>query len=195
MNSWSNVAYLIAGIYLLSRASKTTSDKALGFCAIIVAICSFVGHASVTVFLGSFDYASIYLTFAYLIAVNLERIRVITRSRRMRAWGVIFVSASLVVALFYSIRLFVFAGLTVAYLGTELYLFPTLNAPSRRGLILMASTFLVGVVLMVLDAQDIVCYPRNHWMQLHAFWHVLSAIAVVLAANYLKCVSADTART
>ena len=45
--------------------------------------------------------------------------------------------------------------------------------------------FGIGIIALFLDATKIVCDPNNHFLQLHAVWHVCNAIALYfIALNY-----------
>jgi hypothetical protein len=39
-------------------------------------------------------------------------------------------------------------------------------------------------VCSVLDVSRVWCEPANHWLQGHAVWHVLSALALLFTARH-----------
>ncbi len=193
-DSWSNLAYVALGV-LMWRAARGRSDLRLfGPAAIAVGAFSFAYHASYTWALQFFDFVGMFLFCFTVIARNAIRLGWVEPRREALffACGVLGASA-LVPVLFelgVAIQLTVAACIAVA-LAQEAVLrrrAPPGAAFSRNywlGLALLG----VAALCSLLDVTRVACDPR-HWLQGHAAWHVLSALALLALFRFYAALPA-----
>ncbi len=183
-DTWSNLAYVALGLWMWRAARRSgRSDLALfGPASVAVGAFSFAYHASYTWALQFFDFVGMFLFCFTVLARNAVRLRWITPRSELRffLWGVLGASA-LVPVLFelgVAIQLTVAVCIAVA-LGQEWVL------QRRSPGALLPRAFPIGLALLAtagvcsaLDVTRLACDPENHWLQGHAAWHLLTALAL-----------------
>lgn len=178
-NTWSNLAYLAAALWLWRR------DRRFALAALAIGATSFAFHASFTAAGQVLDYLGMFGYLGLLLALSLERLGAASLPRSfaivvtagllgfgaLRAadagvqWVIVSLAASALLA----------EGAVLIYKRRPAY------APMLAGLGLTTA----GAVLWLLDYKRIVCDPDNHWFQAHAAWHLLTAAAMpFLSAFY-----------
>ena len=184
-DTWSNLLYIALGVWMW-RATRRQGrpDLALfGPASIAVGVFSFAYHASYTWALQFLDFVGMFLFCFTVLARNASRLGWIEPRREARFFALGVLGASALVPVLFElgvpIQLTVAACIAVA-LGQEAAL-----RRRARGVAFPRSYF-VGLALLgaaalcsALDVSRVACDPRNHWLQGHAVWHVLTALALL----------------
>jgi hypothetical protein len=177
-NTWSSLAFVLAGIALCATAGRLTGD-AHHFTLLYAASLYVVG-------LGSAYYHAL-LTFSGQVVDVLGMYLVITavicfrqRKRRgwapwIRAWIVLNCVGLLLQILFPSLRRYIFAATVLVLLVDEIR---HARERSLRFLWMSLAVFSLAALIWVLDITGTVCQP-SAIVQGHAAWHALGAVASV----------------
>lgn len=197
-NTWSSLSFVCVGIAILLSAigerSSSLRDAAnrenkifaagagavYSFSVLLIGLGSAFYHASLS-FVGQFfDLLGMYLLITFVILHNLARIRKLP-APGFAGW---FVISNLVLAYFLvdfsELRRYIFGGLVIAALSLEFLARPKKKpAPQSPYLQLAMTSFGLGFLVWILDITKILCEPTS-WLQGHALWHVLGAIAAGL---------------
>lgn len=199
-NTWSNLAYILIGLMLLTRATRRERRGAphrmartFGRAEIVVGVFSFAFHMSYSGFLQILDFAAMFVFVGLTLSLNLVRLGWLPEHRRTHTYvlGVVALTALVVGLRFtpFPIQL-VTPVLILATAATELALWWRGRSHTPRGLyrwFLASLLLLVGAaVCSALDAARIWCDPHDHVVQGHALWHVLSAISLGLLARFYE---------
>ena len=203
--TWSNLAYVVLGLWMI-REARAASERggpnlaALGPASILVGVLSGIYHASYTYFLQFFDFVGMFVFCFTVISENALRLGWVGPSRKLAFFvgGVVGFSAlvPLLTELGIAIQPLV-AFLIALALGQEL----TLRRRAReRGLHVEYRPFWIGLgflaaggLFSALDVTRVWCDPTNHWLQGHAVWHVLTAIALFAFFRFYAGLARDAA--
>jgi hypothetical protein len=182
-NTWSNLAYLALGLWMWRAARGRADLRLFGPASLAVGAFSFAYHASYTWALQFLDFVGMFLFCFLVIARNATRLGWIEPRGEPRFFllGVAGASA-LVPALFelgVAIQLTVAACIAVA-LVQEGTLVRRAASPAGRSRAYAAGLALLALagLASLLDVTRVWCDPASHWLQGHAAWHVLSALAL-----------------
>jgi len=196
-NTWSNLAYILAGAAMLRRAPRERRATLFLFgpACIATGVCSLLFHASYTWFFQWFDFLGMYL-FAWLpIVLNLRRMRLLRgRGDTARAYGAgVGACCALTVAFYYARLPFQLIVLVLVLVGIaqEYCLWLADRRPDLTMFVASMALLTVAFAFSVLDALDIWCDPRNHYLQGHAVWHLLSAAALFFTFRHFEQFSFD----
>jgi hypothetical protein len=185
-NAWSNVAYVLAGLFVLWRCApwRSTARWAIGVAAIVLGLGSFTFHATGIRVFEVLDVSGMYL----LSAIGLG-----FAGRRLFGWRDDTVVASIAaVALTSSVLMVVLGNDGIAVFGIEMLLIIAselhLRARNPPGvgvwLLRTVVALVVALGIWVLDIRGPLCDPDNHLLTGHAVWHVLTALAILLYDRY-----------
>ncbi|MBC7690937.1 MAG: ceramidase domain-containing protein [Methylotenera sp.] len=199
-NTWSNLAYLIVGVWLWRTLSKRASETSpgevkaanlavlFGPAALVTGVTSFLYHASYTYVFQAIDYVGMFMFSSLLIALNLRRLGVLRRPQVIPVYlalvavgtlpfivtggssGRSAFAVQISVALLLEIRLYF-----KSKVGTHYTLFWT-----TLGL------FAAAYGCWWIDAGHVWCDPQNHVFQGHSGWHVFSALCSVPMAFFYR---------
>ena len=182
--SWSSLAFVLLGVWaILQRGAPATRERTLlplaGLTMIAIGVSSFIYHATLT-FVGQWlDVFSMYL-LGLLIALGA-----LWRAGRLggRAAVALYVVLAIVLGvaqfLYPDARRILFALVLLPGVILELTPFIAGRGPgSRRWVLASLATFVVAYVVWIID-QSALCDP-HFWLQGHAVWHVLGAVAALL---------------
>lgn len=182
-DAWSNALYLLLGLWMW-RAARRSGRRDLarfGPAGVAVGVFSFAYHASYTFALQFFDFVAMFLFSFTVLARNAVRLGWIAPSRETRFFlaGVTLFSA-LVPPLFavgFPIQALVALLIAVA-LAQEWRLYGR-DGPSPAYRIYRGGLALLGAasVASLADVTRVACDPAS-WLQGHAVWHLLSALAL-----------------
>lgn len=199
-NTWSNLAYVAAGAWIMKRSSKRTllSAGGLGPVSVAVGVTSFAFHASYTFAGQVLDYAGMFLLLGWVLARGLVRGGLLEERGAVRFWAGL-VAGSL--AALFAFRaagwgvqtLVLVQALAVAALELRLMAVKR-DAPSYVPFWWMMSLLLAAYACWHLDHTDFACRPDDHVLQLHAVWHVLTAGAFLAAWRFHEGVDARAAQ-
>jgi hypothetical protein len=182
-NTWSNLAYVALGVWMWRAARGRPDLRLFGPAAVLVGIFSFVYHASYTWALQFLDFVGMFLFCFTVIARNATRLGWIEPRREPRFFALGVAGASALVPVLFehgvAIQLTVAACIAAA-LGQEAGLARRAASPARRSRSYAAGLALLGLagLASLLDVTRAACDPSNHWLQGHAIWHLLSALAL-----------------
>jgi hypothetical protein len=189
-NTWSNLAYVFAGLALLWIGARR-GDRTLrifGLAEIVVGVCSFVYHMSFSGVLQVLDFFGMYVFTNLLLGLNLVRLGVLPRRR---FWAVYAASVLALTALTVALRFtpFPIQGIVfVLILGIVATELRQRTAPpaGRRWFFASLATLTIAAGFSAADVTGVFCDPENHFVQGHAIWHVLGAISLVFAAFHYR---------
>lgn len=187
-NSWTNLGYLLVAV-LMAVSARGTVQPALRLFApatAVTGLTSFVYHQSLNAFSQLLDFMGMYMFCVLLLMANLQRMRRWPDGARGLAaytWAVCALTALSAVSFWlgFPAQWYVVV-LIVSIIATEL----AQATPSRRYFWLSVATMVIASVLSALDLSRTICDARNHWLQLHGLWHLLSAAAIGLAFMHLR---------
>ena len=186
-DSWSNLAYLAVGLWLLRRGSNGPA-RALGAISVVVGACSFAFHASYTYAGQALDFAAMFLLTGWILARGAVRAGWAAEARLAAVWaGVVGASLSLFAA--FHARGIAVQTIMIAHVAAvaaqEAWLFRS-GRPSRSYAPFAAALALVAAACACwrLDHADRFCAPDRHLFQWHAAWHALTAAAFIPLARF-----------
>jgi len=204
-NTWSNLAYILAGCYaigfaLLDRRNRCRRDAGylvhtpamsilFGLACIYLGIASGFFHASLTRLGQQFDVASMYMPLLALIALNLGRWR--PRLSGMPTWPIwsAFAIAGGVLFFIYKWSLSSSHDLPALILVLIFFIasdrFQQTNQEEVRWMIMGLVALFVAVLCRQLDVAGHFT-GGDAWLQGHALWHVFTALSLACAYLYYR---------
>lgn len=186
-NTWSNLAFIFVGIYLiiLNQKDKLKHLRYVGIIAILTGIASFLYHASFTFLFQFFDLSSMYLFSTMILSINLRRANFIAANNQNLAQLLLLLIA---MALLYTFKPFgipIFALQVLVGCSLEFYLFKKSNKTfSYFYYKLTIATLVIAFAAWILDFKRIVCNPMNHLLQGHAIWHIFSSLCFLFLYKF-----------
>lgn len=208
-NAWSNLAYIMVAVWILVRAQRTGRKELrwLGLATVFMGAASFVWHMSYTYVLQILDFAGMFLFLILILLIRLAQMERLHAHSIRWLWLAGTGLATGVMA-WAGFQNYPIQGAILGMAGVGLALEVQVLRELRRGLAtgrrwpwpatakwafgqakyLVASLALaiVAVGLSALDVSGTLCDPTNHWIQGHAAWHVLTALAVGLWVRHLE---------
>jgi hypothetical protein len=189
-NTWSNIAYIIAAIAIY-HFMKKEKYKDLHFLAptmLMMGLFSLFFHLSNNYFSQMLDFVGMFFFLNWLGVLSFKRGGILSHTTLVRGYLSLCSMQILLVHLFYGAHL-KFQNLVVVSIAmvlvTEIYLF---IKKKRAHPYFYIGLFVVGLAQLcsLLDSKRIFCDPGNHWFQLHAAQHVLSAIGLTIASLHYR---------
>jgi len=175
-NAISSLAFVVVGLCLFRIIKRRSVFTLFPVSAVLVGITSFLYHASWTFFFQVFDVSSMFMLSCLLLTFNAWRLGLLTTRRLPWAYAAL-LGASISAMLILRGRSGegLFAGEVIVYLLTEAILFKKRPGTRYEFFLWTFATFLIAFIIWNLDVHEIVCDPRNHFLQGHAVWHVLNS--------------------
>lgn len=194
VNTWTSVAFILAGAWLLAVVSGTAEKHSRRFASIyaillatssiIIGIGSAFLHASLT-FIGQFlDVLGMYLLATFMLLYACERLILWRATSTVFAFVVLNCGLAILLITIPESRRYVFAILIALAVLLEImvrrYRKPRISKKWwNSGLVLLSLAY----VIWILDNQKLLCWPYS-LIQGHSIWHISGAIAVLLLYNY-----------
>lgn len=197
-NTWSNLAYII-GAFLIWRAlTPETPGKLRKFAPFLAfeGAGSFLYHMSCTFAFQVLDFVGMFVFVGWLLALNLERARVVGAVGRDRAWVAMIGGGTAVLLLLrwlglpYQPIIMLFVG---GILVTEVLARLRGEAAPWAGFAVTAALFGAGGAFSWLDHTRTWCEPGNAVLHGHAIWHVLTGAGCYAAFLYYRSLEAAKA--
>jgi hypothetical protein len=177
-NAVSNVGFVIVGLYLWRIVRGRSIYLLFPISAVLVGITSFLYHASWTFFFQVFDVSSMFMLSCLLLSFNAWRLKLLTERQLPYACaGILAVSIASMIAIKGKSGEWIFAVEVAVVAASEAVLASRRAAAEYKyeHFLWALGTFLLAFGIWILDVKEIVCDPKNHFLQGHAVWHVLNA--------------------
>jgi hypothetical protein len=189
-NTWSNLAYVFAGLALLWLGARrgVRTLRIFGAAEIVVGVCSLVYHMSFSGILQVLDFFGMYVFTNLLLALNLVRLG---RLSQRRFWPIYGASVVALTALTVALRFTAFPiqgivfVLILAIVATE-FMQRSRAGLDRRFFFASLAALTVAAGFSAADVTGAFCDPNDHFVQGHAIWHVLGATSLVFAAFFYR---------
>ncbi len=188
-NTFSNIAYFVAAfiIYHWTKESKT-EFKYASIAMILMGSGSFYYHMSNFYISQVLDFVGMFLFVFWLLCLSLIRLKFFKFKSAVFFYLLLIIVSILLMHVMYIYHvpfqsLIVLAVLSILSIEIKLYL----QAKRKYSLKYLITGFLIigfGELFSILDLTKTVCTPDNHVVQGHAFWHILSAIGLVVAFKH-----------
>jgi hypothetical protein len=198
LNSWSNLAFLYAGILILYKTWRSESENesenyikrnkiigiAFGILLCILFTGSFLFHASLTTFFGKTDMIGTYGIPLFLGMIGISRILVYHKLLQEKTAAIVCVAVTYILGYLLAFHYIIFINMIVTFASlliiaglSAFYLLLKKDILFNKKLLVLNMIFVVlACILWILDHNNIVCFPYSN-IQLHSFWHVLNGIA------------------
>ena len=195
-NTWSNVAYILIGAWLIRKATSAgRSDLAIiGVIEILIGIGSFFFHMSSTHIGEVVDVGCMFLLVGYVLVVNMHRFLVKTRGEGLTFkkqlvvfGGLVTTSVGVLIWFKGDVGVVLFAIQAVVAGHLEMRIRRTNpDGISYRPLAHLVLAFAVAWAVWWVDILGIKCDPTNHIIQGHAVWHVINAFVFVFLYQFYR---------
>lgn len=189
-NAWSNLAYVLAGIYVLVwvRRHRRRPLWPAGVTAIGIGIGSFAFHAFPTFYTEYADLVSMFLLSTYMLAVQLFRVAGLTVRQAVGGYAVMLLVCCVSLWIHKDVGIAIFGvqlAMATAIEGVLYLRHPTgLARPRYRDFWGLIGVFLLSLTFWMLDLTGLVCDPDNHWLQGHALWHVTNSTCLIWMVRF-----------
>jgi ceramidase len=202
--TWSSLAYALAGLWILWRlgagAPQASRNPLLrpsacavgyGLIALSVGPGSMFFHAALTRWSQWVDQASMHLLTSWLIAYAVTRVGRLGRGWFAGIFAALFVAANAIILTWTQQGPLVFAvAITVAFGCLAWLVAARWDPPKVRGWIgLGGSAAMLGVAFFfrwASEKEGRPMYAPDTWLQGHAVWHVLGALALLVLFFFLR---------
>lgn len=210
-NSWSNVAFLYAGILILHQTLTINNETEnyvsrqniigifYGTLLCILFTGSFLFHASLTTIFGITDMIGTYGIPLFLGMIGISRILVYHNSFKEEKAALLCVIVTYTLGFSLALKWIIFINMIVTFAGlliiagiAAIYLSMRKDIFYDRKLLYLNTAFVIlACILWTLDHNNIVCFPDST-IQLHSFWHVLNAAAAYFMFQFFRSEQINT---
>ena len=188
-NTWSNLGFVVIGLLIAhSRVpgnAMARYRRLFGYSMVVIGLGSAFYHASLTFAGQLMDVSGMYILITFALVYSLNRLY------GGGVAGFVFHYVALNVLLFAlqfwlpGTRRYVFFLLVIGVLGAEIYRRRKVVSIESKWLLYATATMAIGFAIWVLDITKTVCAPRS-WIQGHAIWHLLGAVAAFFLYRYYR---------
>jgi hypothetical protein len=182
LNTWSNLGYLAAGVWIWAKAGPSKAGKGFGAAVFVMGSFSFLYHATNNFLTQALDFFGMYLMVYFVLGANLRRLGMPRAAMAPFYAGACVLST---LALWPIARAGIPIQFTVAALAV-LMVVSEFAARAKTGDSRPLGTFWAGVATItaaelcsLADMKRVVCDPSLPWLQGHAAWHLIAAVAMV----------------
>ncbi len=194
-NAWSSVFYVVIGVAMLLRSSRSAVQWAVFAAQFMIGIGSFFFHAS-GIFWGEFvDQIGMFLLSALVLTFAAAQLRAWSTRRAAGTYVAMVILSSLLLLVVRPAGIPLFALQLAAGQGLQLWLWRRSGASDRyRPFLVGIGIFGVSFGIWLTDISGALCNPQNHFITGHAIWHALNAVSVGFLAVFYDRIFAS-ART
>jgi hypothetical protein len=188
-NAFSNIGFVICGLLIISREGlKTwTPYHMMGLAAVSIGITSGIYHASMVFFWQFFDLSSMFMLILLPLAFNLVRSGWIKASQFSLVYIVcLSISMLLLYVIQGKVGEYIFGVHVAMVTGLEFLLYRRGHRPTYAGMLKALGTFMLAFLIWNGDVHGWWCDPTNHYLQGHAIWHLLCALAIWFLYGFYK---------
>ena len=191
-NTWSNLAYLLVALLVgwQCRRSPQAELRWMAPALLLVGLCSGVYHASNIYLTQVLDFLGMFLFIFWLLVINLQRNQWMDARWQIRSYAMFVTLGMAMVHAMYLLQWrfqWLIALATLLLIATEFSArrFSPQRVPLRDfGLTLALLSAAQSASLA--DLTRLACEPTHPWLQGHALWHVLSAMALYFAVQHYR---------
>ncbi len=189
-NTWSNLAFIFAGLVMLpfAKGERSLWLRLFGPSMLVLGVWSGLYHASFTFFFQVFDFLGMFLVLLCPLCIALERLgRPVARPVLTWLAGSLGLTALMVVmTLLHLPGQLLVVLMALGIVGGEFAIWRQ-GKPANRPFFLAAlSMLVVGETFSALDVTRNFCHPDDHLVQGHAFHHVMVSLCFVFTFFYCR---------
>jgi hypothetical protein len=189
-NTWSSFGFVLIGLLIIRQSAEDSHlrktnlmtrqrahPRLFGATLILIGLGSAFYHASLT-FVGQFfDLMGMYLAASFIVLYNHSRLSPLTGRSFVMAYLLINTILAVTLIQYPTLRRYIFGLMILATLVPEYRLRAQKTVMINSRLLQVAwGTLLLAFAVWVLDLTKILCNPTS-WLQGHALWHLLGAVA------------------
>jgi hypothetical protein len=198
-NTWSSFGFVLVGLLVIGqsredvrrlRSSMMTRQRAYpmvyGIALVVIGLGSAFYHASLTIAGQFVDVMGMYLLACFILLYNVSRLTALNGKTFVLACLALNLVLAYVLLEFPALRRYIFGAIVIAALLPE-YRVRKQKKPQINGFFLQAAWWIliVAFTIWTLDITKVLCNP-NSWLQGHALWHLLGALAAGLLYLYYR---------
>jgi hypothetical protein len=189
-DTWSNVGPIAAGLFVWRRALRDGRRdlRPLGIAGVVLGICSAVFHGTGTRLGELLDLAAMSGFVAAVFWLAWQRAYPFRRAEGL-ALATGLVVASVLAAVFApTMGIPVFLALVAAAIALEARASRRLGRSlwQSRAFLWILPTMALALTAWLLDFHHVVCDPDNHILSLHAVWHLLNGVPILLLYHHQR---------
>jgi hypothetical protein len=206
-NTWSSFGFVLIGLLLMRQsgedirrrkpnlmASQRAYPLLFGIALIIIGLGSAFYHASLTFAGQFFDVMGMYLLASFIVLYNHSRLAPLSGRSFVSAYLLLNFILAVILIQYPAFRRYIFGLMIFATLIPEYRL-------RQQKLVIINSRYLraawgylmLAFIIWALDLAKIFCDPDS-WLQGHALWHLLCAVAAGFLYLYYRSENDGTAR-
>ncbi len=190
-NTWSNLAFIIAGFVIIHQARKLNQKSKglalIGWTAIFVGVGSFMFHMSGTFMFEVIDQAGMFFISGIMVVFNLNRIKTLPKKYLYLIFTTLTVVSIGANIIWKPLGIPIFGLHLTIFLTTELFLYCRDYGKFRyKYLHFFVVLFILSFTAWTLDVQGILCDPENHLINGHSIWHVLNSFCIFYIYKFYR---------
>jgi len=194
-NSWSNLSYILFGLFIFYRARKERMPlgKLFGVFIVVMGLTSFAYHATNNYFTQIFDFIGMYVYVYLILALNCLKIGWISQKKVVPFFlALVCLSTTMIPISRYlhiPYQLIVLAsavGITVTEAVHQIRSVKLLEKWDYKYFWASLSLFAIALAFSLSDVNRVFCDPKNHFIQGHALWHVIGGFGAYFSYLYYR---------
>jgi len=189
-NTWSNLGFILVGLYLYKKYSSTPLLKNFGLIVFIMGLFSGIYHATNNYFSQHLDFFGMSLFVSYVLAFQWLRAKNL-KLASLHAYFWFFMSVNLILLISLAFLKLPIQSLllinTIPIILLEAFVFAIRKRRSPlRFFAISLFLLILAQVSAQIDLKRIYCDPQNVWLHGHVIWHLLCAVAMYFIAQHLR---------